>query len=137
MNYFIFSNRFGVETLKNFLLCVKEDVIVSSMTEGGYWVMMEELDKYPEAVSALGRWDLTMVAPFNISFDNFYYNHWCSGKMFEFCWYFFVIHLIKMYLQLKMRFEWLVKFYFICLLFYLNKCLNLNKTVLSSLMHFF
>ncbi|KAG8195722.1 hypothetical protein JTE90_002985 [Oedothorax gibbosus] len=47
--------RFGVETLKNFLLCVKEDNIVSSMTEGGYWVIMEEPDKYPEAVSALGR----------------------------------------------------------------------------------
>ncbi|CAL1293706.1 unnamed protein product [Larinioides sclopetarius] len=47
--------RFAIETLKNFLLCVKEDIIVTSMNEGGYWVMMEEQDKYPEAVAALGR----------------------------------------------------------------------------------
>ncbi|GFQ65281.1 maestro heat-like repeat-containing protein family member 1 [Trichonephila clavata] len=47
--------RFAIETMKNFLLCVKEDVMVSSMTEGGYWVMMEESDKYPEAVAALAR----------------------------------------------------------------------------------
>ncbi|GIX73829.1 maestro heat-like repeat-containing protein family member 1 [Caerostris extrusa] len=47
--------RFSIEALKNFLLCIKEDVIVSSLNEGGYWVMMEELDKYPEAVAAIGR----------------------------------------------------------------------------------
>ena len=41
--------------MKNFLMCVKEDVVVTSLTEGGYWVLMENSDKYPEAVAALGR----------------------------------------------------------------------------------
>ncbi|XP_054723118.1 maestro heat-like repeat-containing protein family member 1 [Uloborus diversus] len=47
--------RFAIEAMKNLLMCVNQEVIVTSMTEGGYWVMMEETDKYPEAVAALGR----------------------------------------------------------------------------------
>ncbi|KFM62094.1 HEAT repeat-containing protein 7A, partial [Stegodyphus mimosarum] len=47
--------RIAIDAMKNFLLCVKEEVVVSCMTESGYWIMMEESDKYPEAVAALGR----------------------------------------------------------------------------------
>lgn len=47
--------RCAIETMKNFLMCIKEEVIVASLTEGGYWLLMETSDKYPEAVSALGR----------------------------------------------------------------------------------
>nr|XP_042909202.1 maestro heat-like repeat-containing protein family member 1 [Parasteatoda tepidariorum] len=47
--------RIAIETLKFFLLCVKQEMIVASLTDGGYWGMMEEEDKFPEAVAALGR----------------------------------------------------------------------------------
>lgn len=45
--------RYVTETFKAFLLCAKQENIVSYLTDGGYWVVMQDENKYPEAIAVL------------------------------------------------------------------------------------